>query len=110
VACVSIFALAGRKGGHARAARYDGLAVTAKARETFAGSFADGHGCVACGPRVEIPASLPAAERDRRAEALRKKHYAALALRRAQKKAATATSRSGDGLTEGRGRGASSGS
>lgn len=63
-----------RIGGLSRAARYDGLEVTAKARETFRASFLDGHGCKIC-PRIDIPTTLAEPERERRAEALRRLHY-----------------------------------
>ena len=87
----SILSLAGRAGGYARAALYDGRDMTAKARETFAASFLRGHACKIC-PAVEIPAGLLPGERERRAEALRRSHYARVALAsaraRSQKKAA----------------------
>lgn len=75
----SIYSLAGRVGGHTRAALYDGAAMTAKARETFAASFRDGHRCRVC-PPFEMPADLLPGERERRAEALRQAHYARVAL------------------------------
>ena len=64
---------------------------TAKARQTFADSFLEGHACRVC-PPVELPADLLPAERARRAEALRRGHYARVALAsahaRSKKKAA----------------------
>lgn len=89
----SIYSLAGRVGGYARAAKHDGREMTAKARATFAASFVDGHACRVC-PPSSLPAGLLPAERERRAEALRRSHYARVALAsaraRAQKKAASA--------------------
>ena len=75
----SVYRLAGRVGGFARAARYDGLAMTAAARQRFAESFLQGHRCRIC-PDVTLPADLLPHERERRAEALRKGHYARIAL------------------------------
>jgi hypothetical protein len=87
-----IYRLAGRVGGYARAALYDGREMTAAARQRFIESFREGHDCRVC-PRVELPADLLPAERERRAEALRRLHYARVALasarKRAEKKAAT---------------------
>ena len=89
---MSIYSLAGRVGGYARAARYDGRDMTAAARRRFAESFLEGHGCRVC-PEVAIPAGLLPEERSRRAEALRRSHYARVALAssqaRAKKKAGT---------------------
>ena len=39
-----------RLGGLTRAALYDGVTVTAKARETFRASFLEGHSCRVCPP------------------------------------------------------------
>lgn len=75
----SVYRLAGRVGGYARAALYDGREMTAAARQRFIESFRDGHGCRVC-PEVTLPAELPPAERERRAEALRRGHYARVAL------------------------------
>lgn len=87
----NLHAMAGRVGGFARAARYDGREMTAAARERFAASFRDGHACKVC-PEVTLPVELLPEERDRRAEALRRGHYARVALAsataRAKKKAA----------------------
>ena len=59
-----------------RSALYDGATVTANARQVYRNSFTDGHGpCSLCGPRVEIPAELPLAERTRRSRALRSAHF-----------------------------------
>lgn len=81
-------ALAGRLGGLTRSATHDGLTVTTKARGTFAASFLDGHGCSVC-PAVDVPAELPAAERERRAAVLRRLHYTRIASRpRSRAKAA----------------------
>jgi hypothetical protein len=83
----SIQSLAGRVGGYARAAKYDGREMTAKARETFALSFREGHTtCRVCPPSI-LPADLLPAERERRAEALRKAHYARVALHSARVRA-----------------------
>ena len=75
-------ALRGRLGGLKRAALYDGLTVTQKARDTFAASFLDGHECSLCGTIV-IPVDLPERERTRRAQAARRMHFAQLAYRSA---------------------------
>jgi hypothetical protein len=77
--------LRSRLGGYATAARHDSRAINAKARATYRESFREGHDCVVC-PRVEIPAGLTDAERDRRGEALRKLHYGRLALRSARRR------------------------
>ena len=74
-----------RIGGLSRAAQYDGLQVTAKARETFRTSFLDGHSCKVC-PRIDVPVDLSGPERDRRAEALRRLHYQRVSLAAAQKR------------------------
>jgi hypothetical protein len=86
-------------GGLSRAARYDGLTVTQKARDKFRASFLTGHGgigddgCKVCLQRIEIPSDLPIEERERRAEALRRLHYSRVSLRAVQvrraRKAAT---------------------
>ena len=93
-AASSILSLAGRAGGYARAAQYDGREMTARARQTFADSFLDGHACRVC-PQTALPPDLLPVERARRAEALRKAHYARVALAsaraRSQKRAATST-------------------
>jgi hypothetical protein len=55
--------------------------MTAAARRTYAASFSAGHGpCAACGPRITIPDGLPAREVERRARALRRGHFTALAF------------------------------
>lgn len=82
----SIFVLAGRVGGHARAARYDGVEMTAKARQTFADSFLEGHECRVC-PATTLPDNLLPAERQRRVEALRREHFARVALASARSRA-----------------------
>lgn len=82
-------ALAGRMGGLARSARYDGQTVTREARSTFAESFLMGHECRVC-PPISIPVDLPRAERERRAGALRTLHYTRIAsLPRSRAKAAS---------------------
>lgn len=74
-----IHSLAGRVGGYARAARYDGRLMTEAARRRFIASFLGGHTCRIC-PAVVIPDSLPDEERVRRGVALHKAHYARMAL------------------------------
>lgn len=76
---MSIHRLAGRIGGLERAARYDGAAMTAAARQRFAESFLEGHTCRVC-PEIGLPSHLLPAERKRRAEALRRAHFARVAL------------------------------
>lgn len=83
---MSLHSLAGRVGGLTRAARYDGREMTAAARRTFTASFAAGHSCRVC-PAVEVPADLLPEERARRAEALRKAHFARVALSSARARA-----------------------
>lgn len=67
--------LRGRLGGFTRASLYDGLAVTAKARQTFLDRFERD---------VDPDHQLPAAERARRAEAARKAHFTRLAMKSAK--------------------------
>lgn len=86
----TIRSLAARVGGLARAAQYDGLEVTAEARRAFIASFELGHSCRVC-PEVILPDDLTPSERHRRGEALRRGHYARLAMTRAQKRAARAS-------------------
>lgn len=62
-----------RIGGLTRAAKYNGVEVTENARKAFRDSFLK-----------QVPTDLPEAERQRRAEALRRAHYARLAYRSAQ--------------------------
>lgn len=97
----SIYSLAGRIGGHARAAMYDGREMTARARERFRESFAQGHACRVC-PGLTLPDDLLPVERARRAEALRRAHYARVAMAsarvRSKKKAASSTK--ADGLED----------
>jgi len=76
---VSRVALAGRKGGLTKAALYDAREATAVARLAFTDSFLQGHGCSVCS-RIDLPAELPDGERRRRAEALRRRHFASIAL------------------------------
>jgi hypothetical protein len=75
-----------RLGGLTRAALYDGLTVTAKARATFRESFLTGHTCKVC-PPVTIPDDLPQQERQRRADALHSAHYLRVRMARGKKKA-----------------------
>lgn len=68
-------ALAGRIGGYRKAALYDARQATLPAREAFARRFLD---------QVDPTRKLAEAERNRRAEAARKAHYASLALKSAK--------------------------
>lgn len=77
--------LRGRIGGLARAAKYDGLTVTQKARDTYAASFLSGHQCAVC-PRIDIPSGVSDVERARRAVALKRLHYQRCAARSAEKR------------------------
>lgn len=88
----SVFSLAGRVGGLRRAALHDGEAMTRQARDSFRASFETGHGCSVC-PRIDIPAGLPAEERRRRGEALRRAHYSAVAMASARSRAKKRTAR-----------------
>lgn len=69
--------LNGRIGGLVVRSRHDPLEYTAKARSTFAASFLE-----------QVPSDLPPAERQARAEALRRAHYARLAAASARARAA----------------------
>lgn len=75
------FRRAGRRGGLTYAAQNDVHASTARARAAKAAKWLSGHGCEVCGPRIEVPADLPLEERQRRASALRKRHYTLLGER-----------------------------
>jgi hypothetical protein len=95
----SMYRIAGRVGGYTRAALYDGREMTQAARDKFRESFAEGHACRVC-PAVTLPGDLLPGERERRAEALRRAHYARVALvsarvRSSKKKAANATNAAG---------------
>ena len=79
---------AGRKGGLTKAALYDSRDATAAARAAFNDSFLDGHGCKVCS-RIDIPSDLPPADRRRRAEALRKRHFVSIALHRTPRKSSS---------------------
>ena len=79
--------LLGQIGAHRRWATEDGVAGTAKARATYLESFEAGHGCNLCGPRIEIPPDLPAAERRRRGAHLKRAHYLRMAMASHQAKA-----------------------
>lgn len=98
---MSIQSLAGRIGGYARAAQYDGRDMTAAARRRFAESFLEGHACRVC-PNVTIEAGLLPEERSRRAEALRRAHFArvALASAKARSKRRARPDRDSGGPTE----------
>lgn len=94
---MSIHRLAGRVGGLTRAAMYDGRDMTAAARAAFAASFREGHACRVC-PETRLAPDLLPHERERRAEALRRAHYARVALASARKRRAAAA-RSGASMT-----------
>lgn len=64
-----------------RSATQPGSEMLAAANRAYRDSFNSGHECALC-KRVEIDPGLPAAERDRRGEALYRRHMQALALRR----------------------------
>ena len=72
---------AGRIGGLTKAVLHDSRQGTKAARTAFRDSFLAGHGCKVC-VRIAIPSDLPLSERERRAEALRKLHFARIALLR----------------------------
>ena len=74
-----------RLGGLTRAALYDGVEVTAKARQAFRDSFLTGHSCKVC-PEVTIPADLSLHERQRRADALHQAHYVRVRMARGRKR------------------------
>lgn len=78
--------LRSRIAAYAANARHDGRAITAQARATYRASFERGHGCAVC-PAVELPDGLSATERSRRADMLRRGHYARLALKSSRTRA-----------------------
>ncbi len=96
----------GRKGGLTKAALYDTREATAAARAAFQDSFLDGHACKVCS-RIDIPDDIPAHERRRRAEALRRRHFASIALQRTRKKLLETGHDGRNGLAGGHGDGAS---
>lgn len=67
----SIRSMAARIGAHSLHAQRDPRETTAKARRTFLDHFLE---------RVDPERTLPEAERQRRAESLRKAHFARLSL------------------------------
>ena len=67
--------LRGRLGAHVLHATYDSRAITAKARAAFLARFEQ---------QVDPAGALPPDERRRRADHLRKAHFARLALKSAQ--------------------------
>lgn len=67
--------LRGRLGAHVLHATHDSRAITAKARAAFLGRFEQ---------QVDPAGALPPDERRRRADHLRKAHFARLALKSAQ--------------------------
>lgn len=73
---------AGRLGGLAYAAKNNMTETTQAARDTYAGSWYFGHGCTLCGDRIEIPFNTATPERQRRADALKKRHYTLMAMKR----------------------------
>lgn len=77
-------ALRSRIGGLTTAARHDPREYTAPARAAFNAKF-----------YVGIPADLPQSERDRRADAARRAHMTAIALRSVQARAARISARNG---------------
>lgn len=72
--------LRARLAAFTRASQYDGLTVTAKARQTFLDQFE---------LQVDPDHLLPVAERARRAEAARKAHFTRLALNSSKTRART---------------------
>jgi hypothetical protein len=75
--------LRSRIGAYATLARHDSRQINAVARATYRTSFRLGHACKVC-PAFTMPPGLPESEVERRAEALRRAHYARLALRSSQ--------------------------
>lgn len=69
-----------RLGGLSASATMDTAVFSQTGRNAFRASFAEGHSCRVC-PEILIPTDLPAAERDRRADALWRGHFARLARR-----------------------------
>lgn len=69
-------------GGLAASAVTDTVARAQKGQAGFRARFAYGHECAIC-PPVAIPSELPVAERERRADAIFRLHFARLARRRA---------------------------
>lgn len=78
----------GRIGAHVTLARHDPVELTAKARATYRASFVDHSSCAMCGHPPAIPTDLPELERVRRAEHLRRAHYARMVRRRRDRRAA----------------------
>lgn len=71
--------LRGRIGALVALSRNDPVEINAKARQVYRDSFSTGHECRIC-PRIDIPADLPEAERTRRADTIRRAHYARIAM------------------------------
>lgn len=71
----AVMSLRGRIGGHMTAALHSPVETTAKAREAFKASFEH---------QVDPDGALPAHERTRRAEQLRRAHFSRLAYLSAQ--------------------------
>lgn len=72
----------GRIGGLTFSATNDTAALSSAGRTAFRASFQNGHECAAC-PPVTIATDISEDERDRRADALYRLHFARLAQRRA---------------------------
>jgi len=69
----------GRIGGFRLAATRDPKVYTAAAREAFLAGFNEGHSCRLCGT-VSMPLGLAESEVERRARAIRREHFARLAI------------------------------
>lgn len=69
----------GKVGGLTNSARNDMAQLASHGRRAFRESFQNGHDCKVC-PRTDIPTDLPEDERDRRADALYRGHFARLAI------------------------------
>jgi hypothetical protein len=78
--------LRARVGGYAARAKHDGRELTTLARAAYRDSFRRGHSCVLC-PAYRMPTGLSDAEVTRRADSLRKAHYARLSLKSAKTRA-----------------------
>jgi hypothetical protein len=80
---------AGRIGGNRRWVRYPHVKDDfSAARQAFADSFRQGHGCSVCGPLIAIPAGATEADREAAAKRLRRTHYRNLSERAVAKRRA----------------------